>query len=97
MKPSAWRQIGGDQDPGTHGGLIARFEEGSGPHRAVELILIQPTREYVGARAAMEVGFPFWSRQARYEADDMYLEKEHVLKALKSSGYTVEQVRRQPA
>ena len=39
-----WEQIGGDMDPGTYGGTIA-----TGDGHTIELIKIQPVREYVGA------------------------------------------------
>ena len=54
-----WEQIGGDMSPGTYGGTIA-----TGDGQTIELIKIQPVREYVGDKEAAEVGFPFWTREA---------------------------------
>jgi hypothetical protein len=57
-----WRQIGGDVDPGSHGGTIARFDED-----AIELIEIQPVMAYQGRVFGPEVGYPFWTNVAYYE------------------------------
>jgi hypothetical protein len=61
-----WKQIGGDMNPGAHGGLIA---EADGSH--IELIQIQPVREYVGDGEAKDVGHPFWSKEAWFDLDDL--------------------------
>src|SRR5882724_4374560 len=47
-----WRQISGDMNPCAHGGIIARCDGGQ-----IDLIEIQPVREYVGDDEAKEVGF----------------------------------------
>ena len=60
-----WKQIGGDMNPGAHGGLIA---EATGDH--IELIRIQPVVAYVGEGQAREVGFPFWSEEAWFDRFD---------------------------
>jgi len=65
-KPFEWKQIGGDANPGAHGGLLARCD-GNG----LELLEIQPVREYVGDSEAKDVGFPFWTREAWYDASDL--------------------------
>jgi len=76
----AWRQISGDMDPGSYGGIIARFDGDS-----VELIEIQPIREY--CESALHEGhpYPFWSKEARYTPDDLELQGD-VLCALDSWG-----------
>lgn len=66
MPTFGWRQIGGDMNPGAHGGLIARADGDQ-----IELIEIQPVREYVGDGEAKDVGFPFWTREATYDLSDI--------------------------
>ena len=72
-----WEQIGGDMDPGTYGGTIAT---GDGDH--LELIKIQPVREYVGDKEAADVGFPFWTREAYFDASDLDPSNKDVKSAL---------------
>ena len=62
----AWKQIGGDMSADKYGGTIA---EADGDH--IELLMIQPVREYVGEREAKDVGHPFWTREAWYDFDDL--------------------------
>lgn len=76
-----WEQIGGDMDPGAHGGIIA-----TGNGRAIELIEIQPVREHVGDREAADVGFPFWTKQAYFDAEDLSFDSPDVRDALRSVG-----------
>lgn len=76
-----WEQIGGDMDPGAHGGLIA-----SGDGHAIELIQIQPVREYVGDKEAADVGFPFWTKQAYFDASDLDMKNDDVQSALQTVG-----------
>jgi hypothetical protein len=61
-----WRQISGDMNPGAHGGLIA-----TGNGQAIELIQIQPTMEYIGEGEALDLGFPFWSKEAYFDISDL--------------------------
>jgi hypothetical protein len=79
-----WEQIDGDMDPGTYGGTIAT---GDGDH--LELIKIQPVREYVGDREAKDVGFPFGTRTAWFAAADLDLKSEDVRSALDSIGMSL--------
>ena len=81
MPTFGWRQIGGDMNPGSHGGLIARADGDQ-----IELIEIQPVREYVGDGEAAEVGFPFWTKEATYDLSDLSLDQEDVVSALQSVG-----------
>lgn len=74
-----WRQISGDMNPCAHGGIIARCDGGQ-----IDLIEIQPVREYVGDDEAKEVGFPFWTKEASYDASDLSLSKKDVQQALQS-------------
>jgi hypothetical protein len=78
-----WQQIGGDMNPGTYGGTIAKADG-----RAIEIRKIQPVREYVGDREAVEVGFPFWSREGYFDANDLRLDQEDVQSALRSMDLT---------
>jgi hypothetical protein len=61
-----WVQVGGDMNPGTYGGTIARADG-----RSIEIRQIQPVREYVGDREAVEVGFPFWTKDGYFDLDDL--------------------------
>ena len=76
-----WQQINGDMDPGAHGGTIATADGDR-----IELLKIQPVREYVGDREAAEVGFPFWTREASYDLSDLDPSKPDVKSALRSVG-----------
>jgi hypothetical protein len=78
---SMWEQIGGDMDPGTYGGTIA-----TGDGSSLELLKIQPVREYVGDKEAAEVGFPFWTREAYFDVDDLDPSHKDVKSALDSIG-----------
>ena len=80
-----WEQIGGDMDPGAHGGLIA-----TGDGHAIELLEIQPVREYVGDKEAADVGFPFWTKTAYFTIDDLDLKNDDVQSALQSVGLEYE-------
>lgn len=72
-----WIQVGGDMSPGQYGATIARADG-----HAIEIRQIQPVREYVGDGEALEVGFPFWSREGYYDLDDLNPEREEVQSAL---------------
>lgn len=76
-----WEQIGGDMNPGAYGGTIARSDG-----RGLELLKIQPVREYVGDREAADVGFPFWTREAFFDLDDLDPNNKDVRSALDSIG-----------
>lgn len=79
-----WEQIGGDMNPGTYGGTIARSDGD-----ALELLKIQPVREYVGDKEAAEVGHPFWTREAYFDLDDLDPSREDVQGALQFIGMRV--------
>jgi len=83
-----WRQISGDGDPGGHGAIIARADG-----KSIELVEIQPVREYVGDKEAADVGFPFWTREAYYDADDLSPSKKGVREAIESSDLDVDEVK----
>lgn len=76
-----WEQIDGDMDPGTYGGTIAR-----GDGSSLELLKIQPVREYVGDKEASDVGFPFWTREGYFTLDDLDLKDKDVQSAMKFIG-----------
>jgi hypothetical protein len=80
-----WEQIGGDVDPGAHGGIIA-----TGDGHAIELLKIQPVREYVGDKEAAEVGFPFWTRTAYFDMSDLDLKNNDVQSAMQSVGLNLD-------
>jgi hypothetical protein len=61
-----WRQIAGDMNPAAHGGTIA-----TGDGERLELLKIQPLRAYIGDHQALEVGHPFWTREACYDLADL--------------------------
>lgn len=77
-----WEQIGGDMNPGSYGALLARCDSDY-----IEMLEIQPTREYVGDAEAADVGFPFWSKEASYDLADLDPNKKNVQAALRSSGF----------
>ena len=76
-----WEQIGGDMDPGTYGGTIA-----TGDGNAIELIRIDPVREYVGDKEAADVGFPFWTKEAYFDLGDLDPDSEEVKSAMQTVG-----------
>src|SRR5208337_1024983 len=76
-----WKQIGGDMDPATYGGTIATADGSS-----IELIKIQPVREYVGDKEAADVGFPFWTKEAYFDLADLDPNSEEVKSALETVG-----------
>lgn len=78
-----WEQIGGDMDPGAHGGTIATAD---GDH--IELLKIMPVREYVGDKEAAEVGFPFWTKEAWFDIDDLDPKNDDVKSALQTAGFS---------
>jgi len=77
-----WTQIGGDMDPGAHGGLIATAD---GDH--IELFEIQPVRNSVGDKEAADVGYPFWSKEAWFDLSDLDPKNKDVQSALQSYGF----------
>lgn len=77
-----WTQIGGDMDPGAHGGTIATAD---GDH--IELLKIMPVREYIGDKEAADVGFPFWTKEAWFDLADLDPKNEDVQSALRSNGF----------
>ena len=80
-----WMQVGGDLDPGTYGGTIATADG-----RAIEMIKIQPVREYIGDREAVDVGHPFWTKEAYFDIADLSLDSKDVQSARDYSGLTDE-------
>lgn len=82
-----WTQIGGDMNPGAHGGIIATADGHS-----IEIVEIQPTIASVGEGEAMEVGFPFWSKEGYYDAADLNTDDPGVRSAMQYVGLTDEQL-----
>lgn len=82
-----WEQIDGDVNLGSYGGIIARCDGDQ-----IDLVEIQPVREYVGDGEAAEVGFPFWTKEASYDLDDLSPRNEQVQSALQSSDVDLEEI-----
>ncbi len=82
-----WEQIDGDVNLGAHGGIIARCDG-----QVIDLVEIQPVREYVGDGEAAEVGFPFWTKEATYDADDLSPTNKNVKAAIESSELDLDDV-----
>lgn len=74
-----WTQISGDMNPSQYGAIIAR-----GDGRYLELVEIQPVREYVGDDEAKDVGFPFWTKEAHYDLNDLDPKNKNVRSALEA-------------
>jgi hypothetical protein len=83
-----WEQIDGDMDPGAHGGTIARSDG-----HTIELLKIQPVREYVGDDEARDVGFPFWTREASFDQSDLDPGEKDVQSAMQSIGIDADYLR----
>jgi len=75
-----WEQIDGDTNLAGQGGIIGRSDGGQ-----IDLVEIQPVREYVDDREAAEVGYPFWIKEASYDASDLDPSNKVVKAALESS------------
>jgi hypothetical protein len=86
-KPDQYRQIGGDMNPSQHGAIVARFDGD-----AVDIFEIEPVRAYVGDRDALQVGFPFWSREAYYDPEDLDPARTEVQRALESHGLNLDDI-----
>lgn len=82
-----WEQVDGDMDPGGHGAIIARSDGGGW----IELLEIQPVREFIGDGEAKEVGFPFWVKEASYTVEDLSPDKKEVKSALRSCDLDLEE------
>jgi hypothetical protein len=78
-------QIGGDMNPGTYGGTIAKADGNS-----IEMLKIMPIREYVGDRDAVDLGFPFWSKVGYFNLADLQPDEHDVINVMDSSGLTDE-------
>ncbi len=82
-----WEQIDGDVNLPTYGGIIARSDG-----QTIDLVEIQPVREYVGDGEAAEVGFPFWTKEASYDIDDLSPTNKEVKAALTSSDVNLDEI-----
>lgn len=82
-----WKQIGGDQNPGRYGALIARISRGGDD---IEIVEIQPVLEHVGDAEARQVGFPFWSNEASYSKEDLRPGSKEMQDAMRSYDVTEE-------
>lgn len=82
-----WEQIDGDSNLPQYGGIIARCEGGQ-----IDLVEIQPVREYVGDGEAAEVGYPFWTKEASFDADSLDPGNHEVQKALQSMDIDLEEI-----
>lgn len=86
-----WEQIGGDMDPGAHGGTIATAD---GDH--IELLKIMPVRAYVGDGEAADVGFPFWTKEAWFDLSDLDPKNDDVKSALDYIGMSLDELGEDP-
>jgi hypothetical protein len=77
FKKDQWYQIGGDQDPGKYGGIIARYDG-----RGVDILEICPMIDAVGEEEALEFGSPFAGRDAHYDEDDLLSTTGHFAESL---------------
>jgi hypothetical protein len=84
-----WEQIGGDMDPGAYGCTLAKSDGIS-----IELIKIQPVREYIGDEEATDVGYPFWTKEAYFDLDDLNPSNEDVKSALDSIGMDLDTLKK---
>jgi hypothetical protein len=85
LEKFAWKQIGGDINPGSYGGTIAQSDGAT-----IEVRVIQPTREYIGDKEAPDVGFPFWSTVGCYDLADLDVDRNEVVSAMGFVGLTAE-------
>ena len=76
-----WEQVGGDMSPGAYGAILAKADGHS-----IELLEIQPVREHMGDGEAADVGFPFWTKEAYFDLDDLDPKSKDVQSALQSIG-----------
>jgi hypothetical protein len=76
-----WKQVGGDMNPGAHGGIIAEADGDS-----IRIVEIQPVTSLVGEDEAKDVGFPFWTKEGSYDLSDLSLSDPGVQSAIESSG-----------
>jgi hypothetical protein len=83
-----WVQVGGDVNPGSHGATIAKADG-----RSIEIRRIDPVREHVGDREAVEIGHPFWSKDGYFDLSDLQPGARDVDSAMDSSGLTDEIMR----
>ncbi|HXH93598.1 MAG TPA: hypothetical protein VNN25_18600 [Thermoanaerobaculia bacterium] len=82
-----WEQVDGDVNLCAHGGIIARSNG-----KEIDLIEIQPVREYVGDGEAAEVGFPFWTKEAYYDLSDLSPSNKNVKAAMESSDLDLSEI-----
>ena len=76
-----WEQVGGDMSPGAYGAILAKSDGHS-----IEMLEIQPVREHVGDEEAKDIGFPFWSKEAYFDLNDLDPKSDDVRSALQSIG-----------
>jgi hypothetical protein len=61
-----YKQVSGDVNPAQYGATLLRWEGDE-----IEIVQIQPVRNYLSDSEAVEIGFPFWKREARYSKQDL--------------------------
>ncbi len=82
-----WKQVGGDMNPGAHGGVIARADG-----TCVEIREIQPVCAFVGDDEGAEVGYPFWCKDGYFDVADLDPNKDSVRSALQYCGLDLQDV-----
>jgi hypothetical protein len=63
---NVWYQIGGDMNPMDYSGTFARTDG-----NAIEVLHIDSTIDSVGEREALDVGYPYWTKEACYDDADL--------------------------
>ena len=74
-------------NPSQYGAILARTDGDT-----IELLEIQPVREHCSDAEAREVGFPFWSKEASYDLDDLDASKPEAQAALIYCGTDLDEV-----
>lgn len=87
LGPNTWRQVDGDMNPSQYGAIIARSDG-----ERIELLEIQPVREYMSESETLDVGFPFWSHEASYDESDLDPASDEVQAAIQSYDLNLEEI-----
>lgn len=66
LNDTEWRQVSGDVNPCKHGGVFAKLDG-----EAIQLFGLEPVRNLVGDKDAVEVGHTFWSSEGWYDKSDL--------------------------
>lgn len=78
-----WMQIGGDMNPGAYGATIAKANG-----QTIEIREIQPILEMLDEDEALDVGYPFQTKDGYFSLADLNLRNKSVQDALHYTGVT---------